>query len=52
MIANLVLIITTTGDKSESKRYESGMFCLRVFRDLGMTKNNEGSIDTRQTRKI
>ena len=41
MTANLVLKMTTTSDKSESGRFESG----KVFGDLGMTKNNKGSIN-------
>ena len=49
MAANLVPMMTTTGDKSESGIYlgkglRVAMFWLRVLRDLGMTKNNKGSI--------
>ena len=51
MTANLVLRMTTTGDESESeggiqlgKGLKVAMFWLRVFGDLGMTKNNKGSI--------
>ena len=43
--------MTTTGDKSESESGKLGkglkvaMFWLQVFGDLGMTKNNKGSIN-------
>ena len=45
MTANLVLRMTTTGDKSGSgiaKKRLVAMFCLRVFGDLGMTKKTRG----------
>ena len=39
-----------TGDKSESKsgiawkKFKKAMFSQQVFRDLGMSKNNKGSM--------
>ena len=43
-----MLSMTTTGDKSESgislEKAEVTMFWLRDFGDLGMTKNNKGTI--------
>ena len=51
MTANLVLRMTTMGDKSENKSgitcgkgLKVAMFWLQVFGDLGMAKNNKGSI--------
>ena len=44
MTANPVLSMTTTGDKSEGRGLKVGIFWLQVFGDLGMTKNNKGSI--------
>ena len=46
MTANLLLRMTTTGDKSEiqwnlaGKRFESGNFLTANFGDLGIAKNS------------